>query len=549
MGCELKEREARPESAIRSLPSDNSQLNNPQSAIRNPHSIWLPLLLCLVYFLTLAYLARAHTFGTYGTETDFYHFFAPDAERLAAGQFPENPYQGPGYPALLALVTRLTGDIFVAGKWISIISAALVVGLIFLLFARLFGYWVGVGAQLIALVSGEFPQFAISATTDVFFLLLCLATLLVFVSERAAVPWRVALTAVLAALAYLTRYNGLFLVAACLLGIVWLNYFNRGWRDRSKLAALFLAVFFITASPWLYANYRHRGSPFYNTNYLNMATLFYGNLVGGRTNQDGTRRLEDVFHSFGDVLRYDPRRVITHYPVNLSQSLRNSIWTSLVSPWVGWLAAVGLALALIERRSKAVSLVIIAGAIYLLLMGLNHWEARYYFFIMAIYAGLSVYAAFRLLELVRARGLLKHQAFALAPIAFVAVMWWTSFAFARNNVRKFLADHPTEVLAACGYLKSANVQGTRIVARKPHLPYICRQQWVFIPQTKSLDELRAWLEDNPVDYINISQVEISRRRELAVLKDPKNAPAWLKPVWVSADPFCILYAPQLDQEK
>src|SRR6266581_2118559 len=94
----------------------------------------LPLLLCFAYFLVLAYVGRSHPFGTYATETDFYHLFAPDAERIAAWQFPENPYQGPGYPALLALVTKLTGDLFTAGKWISITSATLVGWLAFLLF-------------------------------------------------------------------------------------------------------------------------------------------------------------------------------------------------------------------------------------------------------------------------------------------------------------------------------------------------------------------------------------------------------------------------------
>ena len=93
------------------------------------------------------------------------------------GQFPENPFQGPGYPALLALVGGLTGDYFVAGKWISIVSAAGVV------LARLFALRAPLRAvggrrgHCVVAVSGEFPQFALNATTDAFFLLLCLAVL------------------------------------------------------------------------------------------------------------------------------------------------------------------------------------------------------------------------------------------------------------------------------------------------------------------------------------------------------------------------------------
>jgi hypothetical protein len=45
---------------------------------------YLPLLICLAHLLVLIYLARQHPFGNYATETDFYHLYAPDAERIAS---------------------------------------------------------------------------------------------------------------------------------------------------------------------------------------------------------------------------------------------------------------------------------------------------------------------------------------------------------------------------------------------------------------------------------------------------------------------------------
>src|SRR5262245_5113077 len=215
------------------------------------------ILISLIHLLTLAYLARQHPFGNYATETDFYHFYAPDAERLAARQFPQNTYQGPGYPLTLALVARLTGmsgDLFTVGKWMSVVCAVLCGLLVFVLFARLFGYWVGIGAQLVAIASGEFPQFSINAATDVFFLLMCLASLIVFTSERIAPRWRVALTGALAGMVYLTRYNGLFLLVACLIGITLLDFFKQRWRERLILSSIFVALFLVASSPWLIAN-------------------------------------------------------------------------------------------------------------------------------------------------------------------------------------------------------------------------------------------------------------------------------------------------------
>jgi hypothetical protein len=525
--------------------------SGPQSAIRNPQSL-LPLLVCLAHFLTLVYPARQHPLGNYATETDFYHLYAPDAERIAAGQFPQNTYQGPGYPATLALIAKLagmSGDLFTVGKWLSVVCAVLCGLLVFVLFARLFGYWVGVGAQLIAVVSGEFPQFSINAATDVFFLLLGLGVLVVFTSERIPLRWRVALSGALAGLTYLTRYNGLFLLAACLIGIILLNLFKQGWRERWALSAIFLIAFLITASPWLYANFKHRGSPFYNTNYLNLATEFYPELVANETNQDATRALEQKFHSFGDVLLYDPKRLIARYPINLWESLRYSFKDTLVNQWVAWLAWLGVLLALGRRRSKEVLLVLIAGALYLLLMALNHWETRYYFFVLVLYAGFAVYAAAEWLRMAREAGWLRHRAFALIPAALVALMFARSLAESREDVARFLAGRPTEIIAARDYLSSAGATGgKRIVARKPHLPYLSRNEWVFFPQVKSLDELRAWIGNNPVDYIAVGKRELKERRELSALGDPKKAPDWLKVVWVNEDPLLILYKPELKAE-
>jgi Dolichyl-phosphate-mannose-protein mannosyltransferase len=507
------------------------------------------ILISLIQLLTLVYLARRHPFGNYATETDFYHFYAPDAERLASGQFPQNTFQGPGYPATLALVAKIagmSGDLFTVGKWMSVVCAVLCGLLVFVLFARLFSYWVGVGAQLIAVASGEFPQFSINAATDVFFLLLCLAALVVFTGKRLAPGWRVALAGALAGAAYLTRYNGLFLPAACLIGITLLDIFKRRWLGRLALSAIFVALFLAVSSPWLIANYKRNGSPFYNTNYLNVATEFYPELVANKTNQDATRALAERFQSFGDVLGYDPRRLITRYPANLYESLRNSSKETLVNQLVAWMAGFGVLLALARRRSKNVALVLIAGALYLLLMALNHWEARYYFFVMVLYTGFAVFAAAAWLEMARSLGWLKNSAFALIPVAMVATMFALSLAESRKDVTRFLDSQPTEIIAARDYLSAVGATGgKRIVARKPHLPYLSRNEWVFFPQVKSLDEFRSWVEANRVDYIAVGKRELKERKELSALGKPETAPDWLKAVWVNDDPVFILYEPQL----
>jgi hypothetical protein len=188
---------------------------------------------------------------------------------------------------------------------------------------------------------------------------------------------------------------------------------------------------------------------------------------------------------------------------------------------------------------------LIAGALYLLLMALNHWEARYYFFVMVLYAGFAVFAVTGWLEAARSLGWLKNRAFAMIPVAMVATMFAISLAESRKDVTRFLESQPTEIIAARDYLSSVGATGgKRIVARKPHLPYLSRNEWVFFPQVKSLDEFRAWVEANSVDYIAVGKRELKERKELSTLGKPENAPEWLKAVWVNDDPVFILYEPR-----
>ncbi|MBS1807306.1 MAG: glycosyltransferase family 39 protein [Acidobacteria bacterium] len=542
--------------------NDQSQAT-PKSAFRIPPSEIAAAIICLLYLGFLVYFSRQHPFGTYATETDFYHLYAPDAARIAAGQFPLNDFQGPGYPVLLSLITKYTGDVFIAGKWISIISAVLCVWMMFVLFKQLFGNWVGVGAAILSTVMIEFPEFSLQATTDVFFLLICLVALVIFTGSFFSLRMRLIYAAFITSIAYLTRYNGLFLLGCFLFALLIMNYFEQSWRERWLWSAIFVAVFFLTALPWFIANYRHNGSPFYNANYLNMATMLYPELVGGDVVQDGTRKMREQFHSFGDVLGYNPKQAVSRYFSNLSEVFLNSLRPTLVTRLIGWLGLIGLFVALLEIRlrgflgngklstqSKGRLLLFVSMAVYLLLMGLNHWEPRYFFFIGLCYSGLASYLAYtpiKWLNEVSPLAINRTLVQVVIPTIFILGIAAPAFTSTRESFQTFMQNHPYEIPAAAKFLQSQNAApySLKIVARKPHLPFMAKQEWVFFPQVKSLDELKAWLEKNPVDYIAVGKRELKTRKELTPLGDPKTAPDWLKAAWVNNDPKFILYKPNL----
>jgi hypothetical protein len=531
-----------------------------KSAFRIPHSELIAAIICLLYFAFLLYFSRQHPFGTYATETDFYHLYAPDAMRIAAGQFPLNQFQGPGYPVLLSLVSKFTGDLFVAGKWISIISAVLCLWLVFELFKQLFSEWVGVGAALLSTTVIEFPEFSLQATTDIFFLLLCLVALVLFTGTYFSLRLRIILAAFITGIAYLTRYNGVFLLACFVFAIVVMNLFEKAWRERWMLTGVFVAAFVLTVLPWLIANAQHNGSPFHNANYLNMATLFYPELADGEVTQDGTRKLQDQFHSFGAVLAYNPVQAIARYFGNLSEIFFSSLRPTLVARLTGWLGLTGLFVALLATQfsrffndgklttqAKTRLLLFFSMAVYFLLMGLTHWEARYFFFIGVCYCGLASYLAYLSVKWMEPLPRYRTLILIVVPTIYVLGIGANSFTPTHESFRNFMQSHPHEIPAAAQFLQATNAapHSLKILARKPHLPFLAAQDWVFFPPVKSLDELKAWLETNRVDYIAIGKRELKTRKELTPLSDAKTAPEWLQAAWTNDEPKFILYKPNL----
>jgi hypothetical protein len=125
-------------------------------------------------------------------------------------------------------------------------------------------------------------------------------------------------------------------------------------------------------------------------------------------------------------------------------------------------------------------------------------------------------------------------------------VWLGAFTHARADVSNLLADPSAEIVGACAYLQQRGVSGARILARKPHLPFVCRQEWVFFPLVRSLEELHAWLETHPVDYIAFGATERQFRPGISELREPGRAPSWLKAMWVGQDPPFVLYVPAVE---
>ena len=497
----------------------------------------LPLAICVAYFLTMSFYGQSYVLANYDN-SDFYSRYVPDALRIARGVVPEDTFVGPGYATLLMFVAGLVPDDLAAGKWIAITTASLCGLLAFYLFKRLFGYRAALLSLPIVLVSGDFAVCAIDPGTDMPFLLFCIATLLLFTDNRMQPNSRAALAGAFAALAYLTRYNGLFLPATFVVALVLLNAFDQPIRQRIKSAAIHLLSFVAVASPWLYLNYINHGSALYNTNYLNMATESYGY----RTDWDGVVAVKQLFHGFGDVVMHDPKHFATHYAVNLIDSLRNSLTTKLAMPPIGVLAWAGAVWALFQRPwNKDVIVLLLSVAAYFGIMAFGHWEDRYYLYVMVCYVGLAGYFAVASFDWLCERFTID-RAVAFTVVAGAALLVFAvSARDARKDIKRLLATQPVELIPASERLKSMSPSGATIMARKPHLAYLTGSRATFFPQVQSLDELEVAAKEAHADFLLYDKTTLALRPNVAMLADPDNHIAWLSPVYSDRSRSLVLY--------
>jgi len=489
----------------------------------------LPLALVLgaLYVAALAYPVHRHVVGAF---SDFYVRFAPDADRVAAAEFPRNTYNPPGYPVLLVLASPLTGDHFTTGKWMSLVAGGLTGVFVFVLFRRVFGPGPALIAVPIALTSAAFATYAITAMTDVPFVLVCLLAMIAITSSGPR-RWRTAiLSGVLCGVAYLIRYNAVFLLVPGLVAALW---GERKWPSRAGRGAVYLASFLVTVAPWLWMNYTHHGSPFYSTNYEDVARVF------------GITR-STPFTSLTDVVRHDPARFARGYASNLCYTFYQTLGAGLTLLPVGPLAAAGIGLSLVRERRRAVALVLLAMLSFLLVMSLTHWEKRYFFFILVCYSGFSAFAIFEISRWAgRAFGSVMAARLTMAALALWIV--GPSIVTVWQSAAKTLSRQPVELLPAAEVVRREASPRAAVMAVRAQMAYLSRREWRPLPDADSVEELKTLVGHDPPGFIVYDRWARKYNPGLKSLADPAVSPPWLRAVY--SHPSIVVYRVEMDRAR
>src|SRR6266550_2625515 len=156
---------------------------------------------------------RYHRILDFGMESDFLFEFVPLAKHLGEGTLEVGPYRGPVYPILLQGGKAITGDYFIAGLIIGLLAATVTLIVTFSLIRKLFTPEIALAVALLMMANPYFFMYTYQLGTDMPFVALVTCSFY-FLLAGDEMKWRrLSASAVLGALAFLTRYNGITILA------------------------------------------------------------------------------------------------------------------------------------------------------------------------------------------------------------------------------------------------------------------------------------------------------------------------------------------------
>jgi hypothetical protein len=498
----------------------------------------LALALAAVYTAVMAVLSfKYHIMGGYGVETDFY-IFVSQAKQIFEGEFPIDGARGPVYFVLLAVAGRIVGDFFRAGMVIGLLSAGFLLYVVHRLISRLFGPGLALGVTILTALNPTFVQHTYSCGTDMFFAALATGAIYYALCQWPLSYKHIVWSGVLCAIVYLTRFNGVFVLA----GLAFCVLLHR--QEGTKLGGRvlrFLAlagVFLAAVSPWGFYCLAEKGDFFYNTNYQNVAYAVHGEGTAGWDEFWLNRASE--FKSFGDVIGSAPGAVAGTLAKNVYVHLKNDMGT-LMGWHLGVPALIGLVFLAFRRPRGALGLYLLFNLLFFGVLLAVFYNPRFSLFLVPCYTLLAVTG---LRELMGIAGRNWRSAPRVFAVAVLLLAGWTFVQSLRFN-REVIISGPGEILSIARWFESRVPVSERtglIVARNPHIGYYLDLDFNWIPGASDPEDLIRKLKAMGADYLYFSYMEASRRPNLKELLDPNSNYPGLRHLAHTKAPPAVLYA-------
>lgn len=467
---------------------------------------WAPVVVAALFAIALlAMVFGPHRVGDIYTETDFYGGYGPGARLIQRGNLDPSRYAvvGPGFEVVLALVGFVVRDLFVAGE---LVSCAAMSGAIVLWASLVRRRMNGAAGALVALFLATntfWFRYGYAATTDALAVLLQAAGLWALLA-RPLDRRGAAVAGLLAAAAYLTRYNAGVLLPAGLLTIA------LGWADRRDgttrrgAALAFAAGFAVLTGPWL-AWSLASGAHFAVQLHHNIAFEVFARPRGIPWDHY-QRDMQSQFPTPWSVLARDPAAVLGRIATNAVDHLRLDA-RGLTGYALAIASALGVWFAARERwLPRLMPLLAWAALVFLTLVPVFH-APRYSLPMLPVWAALAAaaFASPRFALPIGARQpVWAKTALALFPLV-VAV--GANVAFQKEEIRKLPVEVLDGVRAAAPYARP----GDRVMARKPHFAWHAGMEPVPFPFADSLPQLAREVHETRTRWLWMSWAEAELR--------------------------------------
>ncbi|MFC1572739.1 ArnT family glycosyltransferase [Candidatus Eisenbacteria bacterium] len=499
--------------------------------------------------------------GNVGVESDFYAELAPAAQKLADGDFSVQnfPYKGPAFAVLLALVRPLVGDWYRAGVLISLVSAGLSILLIYAILRSAFRPALAIGSTVLVSLLNPFLLGAYKAASDLLFLcaVLCSLWLLMRWPSRRG---RLLLAGLAAAVAFLTRYNGVVFLVAGTLALLVINPQHLSRRQRLRGWIWYLVGFGILSIPWLAWSFADTGRLLWSQNLHNVNLAFYGPSV---------KAAADVreFPSLVALIAHDPLYFTGRYLANLAEHVRLDA-RLLLEPILAVLAAFGLMRLLLVRPTRRQGILYAATLLYILAMGVVFYLPRFFLILGLGYVPLALSvlmgsdADSATAELTSLGRSLRHSCDRLCA-------WWLLWrrrhrtiwhmllvlviaALAVGKLHTFKTveavqrgTRPLFLIPAAQFLRTMDTGGQRalLMARRPHLAFLADCDHLRYPdEVPSLVDLLRYADSRGADYLTYGLHEFSDYPQLGYISAAESIPG-LRVIYRS-DQLVVFHLPE-----
>jgi hypothetical protein len=389
---------------------------------------------------------------------------------------------------LVAAVSFLTKDFFNAAKIISAFATALFGGAIYMLFKSIFDSRIALSTTILSMIS--LLPYSFLASTDLLGALLIIIPLLFFFLAPQVSGKTCILSGITSGIAYCVRYNTVFVIIGILFSLICINMGNVTFRERLRMAALFIVALTVTISPWLIINWKTNGSPFASTAFLQIASHFYhpsGDLF--------TMHRGFSFDSLFDVIWHAPIMVLKTYItdtfyLNPERLIRRGLkYPAYLFAGAGFL----LLLTDLSKRKFALLAIYLSGY---LLLGLVGFYFRYYLFIVPIlFLFVNAFIFHRYI----------HTALGGLPFFNLSVSWLLVAVISvlilkpsYHQIQKTIHSDPTYIFELADAIKKRSAPDDKIIAFKPHYGYYTGLESSF-PISHEPDDFNS---ENADDYIS-----------------------------------------------